>query len=332
MRVLNDKIADEDIHYHHKPIFISVVIIAYNRKEFLVNAIESVMNQTLSKDNYEILVIKNFRDPIIDKFIEENNIKNVYSGDKTLSGKIANALNICKGNVISFLEDDDLFLKNKLEYVYNLFNNNKDLVFYRNAVSFIDDFRNLLNINNMEPDFNLSAMSIYKDILNINGLEGILTGVDTFVYFVALDSGGKVVYNDKILSYYRRHESETHPTGSLNNIIISRISVDSLIIASLQKLYTMLHDTSLKKKVKYRILSFELNSNLMLSLIKKNYKYKIDRNDIIFWLKNARYRSYSDHGVIENIKSFFHNISILILLRVPVFFKRNLIKNYLESI
>ena len=92
------------------------------------------------------------------------------------------------------------------------------------------------------------------------------------------------------------------------------------------------HDTSLKKKEKYRILSFELNSNLMLSLIKKNYKYKIDRNDIIFWLKNARYRSYSDHGVIENIKSFFHNISILILLRVPVFFKRNLIKNYLESI
>lgn len=331
MRFLINKVTNEDIHYHHKPIFISAVIIAYNRKEFLVKAIESVMNQTLSKDNYEILVIKNFRDPIIDKLIEKNNIKNVYSEDKTLSGKIAHVLNICKGNLISFLEDDDLFLKNKLEYVYNLFNGNRDLVFYRNAVSFIDDFGNLLNINNMEPDFNLSAMTICKDILNINGLKESLTGVDTFVYFVALDSGGKVVYDDKILSYYRRHESETHPTGSLNNIIIARINVDSLIIASLQKLYTILHDPSLKKKVRYRILSFELNSNLMLSLIKKNYKYKIERNDIIFWLKNARYRGYNDHGVIVNIKSFFHNISILILLRVPLFFKRNLIKHYLES-
>ena len=42
--------------------YISVIITAYNRKDFLFNAIKSVVNQTLDKKYYEIIVIKNFED------------------------------------------------------------------------------------------------------------------------------------------------------------------------------------------------------------------------------------------------------------------------------
>ena len=42
--------------------FISVIITAHNRKEFLLEAVNSALNQTLPKDEYEIIVVKNFQD------------------------------------------------------------------------------------------------------------------------------------------------------------------------------------------------------------------------------------------------------------------------------
>jgi Glycosyl transferase family 2. len=35
---------------------------AYNRKEFLLEAVNSALNQTLPEDEYEIIVVKNFED------------------------------------------------------------------------------------------------------------------------------------------------------------------------------------------------------------------------------------------------------------------------------
>ena len=48
--------------------YISVIITAYNRKEYLLDAINSVINQTLDKKYYEIIVIKNYNDSKIDDF------------------------------------------------------------------------------------------------------------------------------------------------------------------------------------------------------------------------------------------------------------------------
>jgi len=40
--------------------FISVIIVAHNRREFLLEAVNSALHQTLPKDEYEIIVVKNF--------------------------------------------------------------------------------------------------------------------------------------------------------------------------------------------------------------------------------------------------------------------------------
>ncbi len=52
--------------------FISVVITAYNRREFLKYAVKSVINQTLDKSLYEVIAVKNFKDPEVDKLIESS--------------------------------------------------------------------------------------------------------------------------------------------------------------------------------------------------------------------------------------------------------------------
>ena len=91
-----------------KSPYISVIITAYNRKEFLLNAIKSVVNQTLDKKYYEIIVIKNYRDDIIDDYIKNNHnhVISIVSREESLTGKLVEALDIANGYVISFLEDD----------------------------------------------------------------------------------------------------------------------------------------------------------------------------------------------------------------------------------
>ncbi|WP_225968767.1 glycosyltransferase [Saccharolobus islandicus] len=41
---------------------LTILIIAHNRKSFLLDAVSSCLNQTVSKKRYEIIVVKNFTD------------------------------------------------------------------------------------------------------------------------------------------------------------------------------------------------------------------------------------------------------------------------------
>jgi len=51
--------------------YISVVVTAYDRKKYLLGAVLSALNQTISKDLYEVIVVKNFHDETIDQQLEK---------------------------------------------------------------------------------------------------------------------------------------------------------------------------------------------------------------------------------------------------------------------
>jgi glycosyltransferase involved in cell wall biosynthesis len=89
-----------------KPI-ISVIITAYNRKRYLQEAICSVLNQTISKDLYEIVVVKNFSWEHDEQYHRMGvNILNVE--EPSLGRKICLALQASHGDIIAILNDDDL--------------------------------------------------------------------------------------------------------------------------------------------------------------------------------------------------------------------------------
>ncbi|MCL4383602.1 glycosyltransferase, partial [Candidatus Marsarchaeota archaeon] len=106
---------------------ISVIIAAYNRKNFLYDAVKSAIDQTIDKKLYEIIIIKNFEDRKIDRLIKNSNIsikqillksKLIYYPNGLL---ISKALKKSNGEIIVFLEDDDIFEKNKLQQVLKIF-------------------------------------------------------------------------------------------------------------------------------------------------------------------------------------------------------------------
>jgi len=219
--------------------YISVIITAYNRKEFLLDAFNSALNQTLSKDKYEIIVTKNFRDSKIDSYIKKNGGKLVFFEEGSMGEQIADALKYAKGQVICFLEDDDLFMKEKLEYIYNIFLENKNLIYVNNARIYIDgkgshlnkspskfekrekdviikDFNKkpvaLLRIQQYaDPWYNKSSIAIRKVTLKRfrNALYSLKSVDDLFCYFISLISGDLLISN-QVLTKYRVHESTSN--------------------------------------------------------------------------------------------------------------------------
>ena len=205
--------------------YISVIITAYNRKKYLLSAIKSVINQTLNRRYYEVIVIKNYNDETIDNFINANNIKNI-SMDDTVGEFLYSGVVNSAGNIISFLDDDDLFYHNKLEIIFNKFKGN-DIAYYHNDHITIDETGENLSIQVSDNIiFNLSSISIIKDAINYNNLRKIVTCPDDYMYLSALDSKKKIIKGKEKLTYYRLHSStSTYIVSNINEFKKSKLEL-----------------------------------------------------------------------------------------------------------
>lgn len=118
--------------------FISVIITAFNRKEFLQNAITSVANQSLDRSKYEIIVVKNFNDLKIDSLIEELGAISVQRGNEIIGSYMAAAIERSTGEILVFLDDDDEFVQDKLKIIGEIFASNPNIGYYHNSIVPID--------------------------------------------------------------------------------------------------------------------------------------------------------------------------------------------------
>ena len=108
---------------------VSVIIPVYDRREFISEAIESVLVQTYK--DIEIIVvddgsttdIKETLNPYLDK------IKYVYQENRGLAAARNSGIRCSSGKYIAFLDDDDLFEPQKLENQVRLLEENPDLGF-----------------------------------------------------------------------------------------------------------------------------------------------------------------------------------------------------------
>jgi len=169
---------------------ISVIIPTFNRYDSLLNSIRSVKNQTYK--NIEILVVDdNSTDRRYENLkIEDVKIIKLNKGSKQLLGYGCGAvprnmgMKNAKGDYIAFLDDDDIWMPNKLEIQINemkkynsdmsstdgyigkgYYNPNKKYKIY-NKEYYFEGLKKIYKFNKDFPDkFNLDFVKIHNPII-----------------------------------------------------------------------------------------------------------------------------------------------------------------------
>ncbi|MEM3191660.1 MAG: glycosyltransferase [Candidatus Parvarchaeota archaeon] len=221
-----------------KPLKFSVAVICYKRKDFIIEALKSVLQQDFPREEIQIVVVKAFYDQEIDNFIEKNGIESVFSDSESYGKSVSDALSLCDGDVICLLDDDDLFKKEKLRIIYSVFHDNPQLALVVNNYDIIDEnsrkvdskfhsesrqiqhnlgfriydpndarfntiFRHLqLNFNSSRMCFRRNIIENYKEVI-----PKILYLVDEIPPLLSVISGRPIATLPDELTSYRIHKS-----------------------------------------------------------------------------------------------------------------------------
>ena len=119
-------------------IFITVVICAYKRENFIIEALDSVLNQDLDRSFYEIIVVKSFKNNQIDEYALRNNVHLLFVDDEKYGIRLAEAIKVATGEIIVTLDDDDMMVSEKLSVIKAYFEEEAGVVALYNDFYFID--------------------------------------------------------------------------------------------------------------------------------------------------------------------------------------------------
>ncbi len=209
---------------------ISVYITSYNQKAFLKEAIDSVLAQTLQP--YEIVIIDDASTDGSQDLIEEYSLRDpkilshFNKENKGITKSRNIALSLVKGDLITWLDGDDVYLPDKLKTQHELIQQtNADLVYTNFYISedqidlikrvWCSDISKLPQNNNilkevLSRDFPRNALFRYemitKELLNdIGGYDEKVDIYEDFEYRIRLATKANTAFSMKALSIYRLH-------------------------------------------------------------------------------------------------------------------------------
>lgn len=272
---------------------ISVIVTAHNRKQFIKEALLSLINQSISKSLYEIIVVKNYKDDIIDDFINNIGALNEFiPGESSVTEKYAAGISKSQGEIICFLEDDDLYKRNRLETINKIFTENRDVVYYHNECSCIDKDSRFINCksneiterrfaiidtsristrlfrkmeSNFRLDYNVSSIAVRKEVLSdkLIDLKKIRTMGDVFIFYASVFYLKKIVADPSKLTFIRFHDSLSRASGSFDNFIARNKEIRKLDLEDYQRLSEIFSVPELNEYFQCRITMRKVFLNLV---------------------------------------------------------------------
>ena len=221
--------------------FFSVIVTAYRRRTFLREAVQSVLDQTLPRSDVEIIVVKDFADPEIDGWLAGlgPSVTNVTEDLPRIGQMFVRGLDLARGEVFCFLDDDDRFRPEKLAGLQTLYRADRSLGLVRNSYYAIDaDGRPVPSWEGFRPQpptsvtwgpgrsgvrfpwlyryggyINESTISIRTAVARrwIRWLNQVVASCDIALFTVALASDVGVRVENARWNDYRVHLSTSHP-------------------------------------------------------------------------------------------------------------------------
>ncbi|GAA4903525.1 glycosyltransferase family A protein [Mucilaginibacter defluvii] len=203
----------------------SVIIPTYNRPAFLKEALQSVAEQTYT--DYEVVVINDHQpdQEEVDRVCAQFEKVRVIHHEQSKGGNAARNTGIknSDGSLIAFLDDDDLWLPNKLEEHYKTHNSAPEIgLVYSNCIMFSDESPALSEAKRDLPTDVLNAMrkgdfcpitttsvTVTKKAIEESGLfdENLVSFQDWDMWF-RIAHQYKFAHIDKSLIKFREHFGE----------------------------------------------------------------------------------------------------------------------------
>lgn len=219
---------------------ISVAMATYNGENYIKEQIKSILNNLNKKDE---LIISD--DGSTDKTIDiinsfnDKRIKLIVGPKKGIKQNFANAIKNCSGKYIFLSDQDDIWMKDKVDKVLTCFKNNNNIKLVIHDCNVIDKDLNI--IENSFFKLRNSKAGILKNIWknsyigccmafdsklknNILPIPNNIEMHDQWIGIIAEKSGGSLFINDKLISY-RRHDNNVSSLNhhKFNKMIKNRI-------------------------------------------------------------------------------------------------------------
>jgi len=313
--------------------YISVIIPVYNRTQYVGEAINSVFSQTLHREKYELIIVTNV------DLLEKEGVRIIKSKDKWQGPKFAQAIEEAKGEVISLLDDDDLFLPNKLEVVYKVFKENEKLGLLKNPIKWVNEqgkewldplprepitlASKDLNLDKLSEAirykvwFNSSSLSFRKrDILNyIDYLKEVKLVIDAFIGLLFLFTTQVVIWNQPLSVYRVLSTSTSRKLSSLDQYIEHKRTLERIAYEDYVTLYNALKSAGFEK-----ILEKIINYQKIIVKLWSKEPVKLNLKEALNSLS------------LDNPKaSKFEILSLYLASSLPYFMKKTVYKKFYKK-
>jgi len=260
---------------------ISVIITTYNRREFIRDAVNSIISSTLPEDEYEIIVVKNFKDENVDSIVEKTGGKSIIANLVTIGAMIALGINAARGDIVTFL-DDDMYLPNRLSIIKRIFKSIHSLIYYHNNVITINETGSIIRDKLVESTniYNSIIAYNYEDKLDVLKRYGLGLGLrlssiavkgsfikrwvniikyfpelqDAIVFLLALIDEGAIIHDPRPLTYYRVSSTSASSVRAIVNPInrFNRaVRINARHALARHMLVTLAKKSGLSKYIKY---------------------------------------------------------------------------------
>jgi len=241
---------------------VSVIIPVYNGEQYIAQAIKSALSQTYN--NVEVLVINDGSTDNTYTKIKPwlPSVKYVYQENKGLAAARNTGIRNSTGELIGFLDHDDLWLPEKLEIQVNYLLKHKDISLvhsktemkYEGNIERIPDpplskaidkcFKELFFRNQIAG----ATVLLKKSCLDQIGLfdERMFFGED-YELWLRMSRFFLIGYIDRVLYLYRQHSSNM--STNFERALLGEIKVIETILIKFPEIYQELGDSVVKNRL-----------------------------------------------------------------------------------
>jgi glycosyltransferase involved in cell wall biosynthesis len=201
---------------------VSVIIPTYNHRDWIIETLDSVFAQTYR--DFEVIIVNDGSpddtNTVVKRIVEERGIRYFDQPNAGQAHARNEGLAQARGEFIAFLDDDDLWPPDKLEWQAEVLNTYPDAVMVYGGMRFVDAGHDTA----IDPGPDAPAGAIREQFLRrnriwspgqtlirrsamreIGPLDESVWGADDWDMYIRLAGVGRVEYRNRLALRYRKH-------------------------------------------------------------------------------------------------------------------------------